>query len=49
MTGSGFYLPEMNDPDHTNSQNSVSWELFALNVSNIYTFISKVYTDELCE
>lgn len=32
VQGSGFYLPELDDPEHCNAQNTALWELHTLQV-----------------
>lgn len=32
--GSGVYLPELDEPEHCNAQNTALWELHLLQVSN---------------
>ena len=32
VQGSGFYLPELDEPEHCNAQNTALWELHTLQV-----------------
>lgn len=32
IQGSGFYLPELDEPEHCNAQNTALWELHTLQV-----------------
>lgn len=42
VQGSGFYLPELDEPEHCNAQNTSLWELHTLQVcthTHTYTWI----------
>lgn len=49
VQGSGFYLPELDEPEHCNAQNTALWELHTLQVyththtADLHTHTLQVY------
>lgn len=46
IQGSGFYLPELDDPEHCNAQNTVLWELHTL--QRHYHPVVRQFASHLC-